>query len=157
MNQRTIAYSVFLALLMVSCDQEQEKDDAALPTGALSQRAFPEGLLNDWGYVTTEIVSGRHRIRSLTNYGASDDDAFYSRFEFQLLAFDSEEAAAAKMEKLDAERESTAVGRDKDYRRFLQEGRTLYVVAATSNYARLEHQPALIAKIEDYLEKSREP
>ena len=121
---------------------------------AIAQRVFPESELNSWGYKTSEIAKNDHSIRSIKNYGDADQ-AFYARFSLAILSFDSKAAATKEKAKLDSERESTVLGRDKDYRRFIQKGDVLYVIDATSNYTRLEHQPALIKKIEAHLQQKK--
>jgi len=139
------AVSAFVILLM--CCQ-----------AAIAQRVFPESLLKDWGYQTSGITKNTHSIRSIKNYGDANE-AFYARFALTILSFDSEAAAAKEKAKLDSERESTVLGRDKDYRRYIQKGTALYVIDAISNYTRLDHQPALMKKIEAHLkqEKPQQP
>lgn len=115
-----------------------------------AQRVFPEDQLQKWGYKSTEVAEGRHAIRSLENHG-DPEEAFYARFILRVLPFASAAEAAAAKEKADAARESTVLGKDKDYRRYLQQGKVLYVIDATSNYTRLEHQPKLMAQVKAYL------
>jgi hypothetical protein len=148
--------AILAALLIVSCEQENGLDaNADSGEGASNaekaQQVLPEAQLNKWGYKTTELTHTNHYIRSLKNYGDSDE-AFYARFSLEVLSFDTEAEAAAEKENVDSERDSTVLGRDKDYRRFVRKGKTLYVVSATSNYTRLEHQPALMEQIKAHLE-----
>jgi len=121
---------------------------------ATPKRVFPESVLNSWGYKTTDITKHYHSIRSFKNYGDANE-AFYARFGLSVLSFYSEAAATKAKTKFDSERQSTALGRDKDYGRYIQKGRALYVVDATSNYTRLEHQPALMKKIEAHLKQKK--
>lgn len=157
MNPGFPIWSLSAALLMVSCEQGDRREakvfsgEETSNTGA-PQRVFSEAQLQEWGYQTTEIAKGRHSIRSLQNYGDARE-AFYARFDLSVLAFGSEEEAAGEKTGMDAERESTVLGRDKDYRRYIQEGKTLYVVDATSNYTRLQHQAALMERIKGYFKR----
>ena len=159
MNFGITAFALITALLIVSCEQENRRD-AITDSGEgasnteKAQQVFPEAQLNKWGYKTTEFTQSNHYIRSHKNYGDSDE-AFYARFSLKILSFDTEAEAATEKENVDSERESTVLGRDKDYRRFVRKGKTLYVVAATSNYTRLEHQPALMEQIKAHLENQK--
>jgi hypothetical protein len=117
---------------------------------AMPKRVFPESILTRWGYKTTEITKNYHSIRSFNNYGDTNE-AFYARFGLSVLSFHSEASATKAKTNFDTERESTILGRDKDYIRYIQKGCVLYVVTAMCNYTRLEHQPALVKNIEAHL------
>ncbi len=103
-----------------------------------AERVFSEDVLEGWGYKTTAVDEKGQHVRSLKNYGDSNE-ALYARFSINTSSFASEAEAAAEMQNIERKRESTVLGRDKDYRRILQKGKVLYFVAATSNYTRLQH------------------
>ena len=126
---------------------------AVCSPGAVAQRVFPEEELAKWGYKTTEVAEGRHAIRSLKNHG-DEDLAFYARFNLSILTFESAGRAAAEKKRIECGPEPE---QDKDYRRFVQKGRVLYVIRATSNSTRLGHQPALVKQVESYLEDDEAP
>lgn len=115
---------------------------------------FPEDLLLSWGYKTSSIDELGHEIRSLRNYGSSEE-AFYARFDLAVASFASPAEAASEIEKLESERNSLqrrdeGYMREKDYRQFLQRGAMIYTVTPTSNYTRLDHLPLLLSRIKEH-------
>ena len=118
-------------------------------TNRAPQMVFSENLLQTWGYTTSLIDDYGHHVRSVKNYG-SKDEAFFARFTLTASEFGSEAEAASKMQLIQKEAGDPIM--TKDYRQVIQDETRLIVVAPTSNYTRLEHQPKLLAEIKKHLD-----
>lgn len=164
-----LTFSVICALYLSSCkDEETASQDRQNPETASSvgsgcdfpaenqitfEKAFPEDILDSWGYITTEVAECHHAIRSKKNYGDSNE-AFYPRFHLAKAEFkDSTDATTTKI-RIEAALETDAGF--KDYTQILQRDATLYSVSATSNYTYLSHQTTLLERAESYLTKQVE-
>ena len=110
---RLLYVLVLCSVCLASCEKGKRGEAAAgaeedaRPVSAFSkhmirsEKVFPESVLEEWGYLTTEFEDGSHHIRSKKNYGDSRE-AFYARFYLAKARIPSEAGAEREKERIEA-------------------------------------------------------
>ena len=123
---------------------------ALVPLTALADaRVVPEDVLAEWGYHTTRLEE--HQTIRQVESEPDSEHPMHPRFDIWSECFDSNDAALRQMTAKEAEIEAERAMIYKSGLGMLVRDECIYFVSSHGTYFKLEFQPFIMRKLEEYL------
>ncbi|MBV1909302.1 MAG: hypothetical protein KUG78_08265 [Kangiellaceae bacterium] len=113
-----------------------------------TEHSIPENVIVSWGYKTVSL-DGQQKIKRLTKVVAKTM-TIYPRFYLSKKCLSNFEDAQSYAHEIEADINSTKVGRIKNYTEMIIESNCVFTINTDSNYLALEFQPNNVRLVRDY-------